>query len=364
MKEIRLIVLLLLTACLSVLNTQAGVNPKVIDDSKTPSMLHVEGRYLVNAEGEKVWLQGVSLASMEWLANGENILQSTNVAIHTWKVNCLRCPVNEDFWFGKGKEQTDGGASYRKLLDDFVKEATSQGVYVVIDLHRFKAPKQIHADFWKEVASIYKNHPGVFFELFNEPHDISWEVWKNGGLVTNEKRATDALAENNKKYEDFESVGMQALIDAVRSTGAQNIVIVGGLDWSYDLSGYFDGYALDDRNGNGIMLSTHVYPWKSDWKNKFMMAIDTYPLFLGELGAEPERMPFIPPERHEMPETWVPDMLGLIQKYELNWTAWCFHPRSTPRLILDWDYTPTPFWGQDVLEVLRDGKQYQLTKLR
>jgi hypothetical protein len=39
----------------------------------------------------------------------------------------------------------------------------------------------------------------------------------------------------------------------------------------------------------------------------------------------------------------VPDALGLVQKYRLNYTAFCMHPKSTPVLIKDWTYEPTPF---------------------
>ena len=61
----------------------------------------------------------------------------------------------------------------------------------------------------------------MLFELYNEPHDVSWRVWKSGG---------DA-------GDGCQAVGMQQLYDAVRATGAENLVIIGGLDWAYDLSG-------------------------------------------------------------------------------------------------------------------------------
>lgn len=83
-----------------------------------PSPLNVESNYLQNAEGEKVWLQGVSIASMEWSASGEHILESINESITNWNVNCIRLPIRENFYFGKGKWQKDGGAGYRQLVDE------------------------------------------------------------------------------------------------------------------------------------------------------------------------------------------------------------------------------------------------------
>jgi hypothetical protein len=88
-----------------------------------------------------------------------------------------------------------------------------------------------------------------------------------------------------------------------------------------------------------------------------------HPLFLGEVGAEIQKLSFIPPERQEDPYTWSPDMLAAIQQHHLNWTAWNFHPKSTPRVILDWNYTPTPFWGDFVKRALA-GEKFDLKKLR
>lgn len=329
-----------------------------------PSMLHVDGNQIKNAENEVVWLQGVSIPSLEWSASGDNILKSTTIAIDDWKANVIRLSIRENFWNGTGPYQKDGGAGYRQLIDDVVNLAGSKGAYIVLDLHRFRAPEAIHADFWKTLASRYKNHPAVLFELFNEPHDVSWKIWRDGGFVSTEKKKdNDTLAENKETLKGFESIGIQALIDAVRETGAKNPVIAGGLDWSYDLSGILNGFALDDKGGNGIIYSTHVYPWKSDWTGKFIEVAEKHPIFIGECGATQEPMSFIPKERHEDPSTWVPDFLGLVQEKRYHWTAWCFHPKSSPCLLSDWDYTPTPYWGKQAKAALA-GEAFEIKKRR
>jgi hypothetical protein len=56
-------------------------------------------------------------------------------------------------------------------------------------------------------------------------------------------------------------------------------------------------------------------------------------------------------------------MLGLIQKYRLNWTGWSFNPGTTPVLISDWQFTPTPFWGAFVKGAL-SGRQFKLERMR
>lgn len=330
---------------------------------KLPKMLRVEGNRLKDADGREVWLQGVAIPSMEWSAGGENILKSIEVAIRDWKANCIRLPIKSTFWNGVGPYQRDGGMQYRQTVDDAVNLCATHGVYIVIDLHEYRAPTQKHADFWTVVAARYANHPAVLFDLLNEPHDLSWDVWRNGGRVTDKAKDAAVLNESQQKLAGFDSIGMQKLVDTVRATGAKNIVIAGGLDWAYDLSGITAGYALSDSSGNGIMYSTHVYPWKSDWKNKFLAAAEKHPIFMGEVGADEQRMSFIPPERHEDPHIWAPDMLAVIQQHRLNWTAWSFHPKATPRALADWDYTPTSFWGAYVKRALA-GEKFEGKKMR
>lgn len=333
--------------------------------SKWPKMLKVEGNKLIDTDGKDVWLQGVNVVNLETLPNDKQIIKSTVVAIDEWKANCIRVPIKESFWFGKSYYQKDGGAGYRHTLDRIVNLAANRGAYVVIDLHRFRAPKQEHADFWKDCAAHFKNNPAVLFDIFNEPHDISWEVWRNGGFVGDKKGIDESAFLNDvekKKNQGFESVGMQALVDAVRSTGARNIIIASGISWGNDLSGVINGYALDDKDGNGIMYAWHTYNWHPGWA-RILPVAKRYPIFLGEVGADVQKMGFIPAENQEDPYTFIPDMLGFIQKYKINWTGWCLHPAADPRMIVDWSYKPTPFWGAFAKRALA-GEKFEMKRMR
>jgi hypothetical protein len=335
---------------------------------KWPSELFVVGNRLQTKEGKEVWLQGIVIPSMEWSATGENALASALVAIEEWKGNILRLEVREDFWFGRNPRQNDGGAAYRSLVDAFVTLAANRGAYTMIDLHRYRAVRPEHLDFWKEVATVYQNHPAVLFDIFNEPHGISWEVWRNGGFV--EEKSTQAdedafLSEEEKKKSDksFQSPGMQAVVHTIRKTGARNIIVAAGVQWSYDLSGITQGYALEDKNGNGIMYSWHVYNWHKDWEKNVMATASKYPILIGECGADPKKMSFVPADDQEAPSTWSPRFIGFVQKNRLNWTAFSFHPACTPILISDWKFTPSPSWGDLVKEALA-GKKFEYTGMK
>jgi hypothetical protein len=56
-------------------------------------------------------------------------------------------------------------------------------------------------------------------------------------------------------------------------------------------------------------------------------------------------------------------MLGFIQKYRINWTGWCFHPKAAPCLIENWDYKPTPYWGEFAKRAL-SGEKFEMQKMR
>lgn len=328
--------------------------------------LKVEGNQVVSLDGGPVWLQGLSLDSMQWSYRGENVQWSMRVAIDEWKANVIRLPVHDTFWFGKGKGQPVGGAdAYRKSVDDLIHFASTRGVWILLDLHQFGAPTEAHVAFWKDAAERYKNNPAVLFELFNEAHGITWELWRDGGSLKDVKHSDVNPTENSLKTDADSTPGMQALVKAVRDTGAKNIILMGGLDWAYDLSGIANGFALDDLGGNGIIYVSHIYPWKKDWQEKVLVVADRHPIIVTEIGCPRrwEDFAFIPPAQRYPLEGWSEDVLGMIQKHKLHWTGFSFHPACGPELILDWDYTPTPNWGVFVKEALQ-GRRYEMKAMR
>ena len=338
-----------------------------------PPELRVQGNRLVTVKGGKeVWLQGMNVPSLEWSVKGERILKSIGIGIDDWKGNVIRLPVKADHWFGRGTKhntQTDGGAAYRDLVDQAIALAASKGAYVVLDLHHYRAPRPTDLVFWTDAATRYKNNPAVLFDLLNEPHGTTWEIWRDGGFLEEKKKAGDEdtfLTPEEKLHNKrgYVSPGMQKMLDTVRATGAKNIVVVGGLDYAYDLTGIVNGFALTDKSGNGIMYASHVYPWKRSWQKKFLDAAAKHPILLGEVGGDINKMKFIPANQQENVDTWVPAMLGLIQQHRLNWTGWCFHPSASPRMLADLNYTPTPFWGQPAKDALAGKKFPAPAKLR
>jgi Tol biopolymer transport system component len=321
-----------------------------------PLPLKVHKTHLVNSRNERVRLRGVNTASLEWSSDGEgHTLDTVKVAIKDWRVNVIRLPLSQDRWFGKAPEQKDEGKAYRALVKQVVDTCAGRNCYIMLDLHWSDAgvwgknigqrvmPDRNSLVFWKDLALAYKNHPAVLFDLYNEPHDVSWDVWLKGGKVTErDRRARRELT--------FEAVGMQALLDAVRATGAKNVVVAGGLDWAYDMSGFLAGKQLSDPRGNGVLYANHTYPFKGDtvqqWVKKLEAAAKKIPVIVGEFGPE-VRGPV-----SKRGEQWVRQVLRALHEHDWDWVAWDMHPKAGPCLISDWKYTPTPGFGALVKDAL------------
>jgi hypothetical protein len=318
--------------------------------------LHVAGNVLQDPAGNTVVLRGVNIASMEWTDAGDHVQMSFNVAINNWHANFIRLPLNEDFWFGYVHSSTPNPAratAYHQLVDTLVAYASARNAYVWLDLHwsdlnqwganngQHKLPDDHSTTFWQDVATRYQNNPAALFGLYNEPHDITWAQWRNGGTIT----------EGSTNYH---SPGMQGLLNTVRSTGANNVVLAGGNGWSSDLSGVTSGYALSDSAGN-VGYDIHLYPAaaRDDTArdNRVSAVAAGHVVVVGEWGTDPQGDPSIGYPYPNAP-VWVRGSLAWLDRHQYSFTAWDFHPSASPVLIADWNYTPTVPFGQFVHDYL------------
>ncbi len=316
----------------------------------SPPPLKVSGTQILDDRNHPVRLRGVNAASMEFTSDGEgHILQTVGVAIQDWHVNIIRLPLSQDRWFGWGREQSDGGRAYRALVDQIVKECAARNCYIILDLHwsdcnewgrnigQHSMPDTNSLVFWKSCAAVYANQPAVLFDLYNEPHDVSWDVWLNGGEIKDTPNRPDLVAVN------YSCVGMQAVLDAIRATGAKNVVICGGLDWAYDFSGILAGRQLADPVGRGVIYASHCYDNKHQsvytWIANMELASARLPVIVTEFGGNSGPSKMVPADN------WLLHVLQAIQDHQWSYTAWDLHPHAGPRLLADWNYTPSPRFG-------------------
>ncbi|HEX4344282.1 MAG TPA: cellulase family glycosylhydrolase, partial [Solirubrobacteraceae bacterium] len=263
--------------------------------------LTVQGNQIVR-DGQPFHFHGVNRDSLEWgrasyggCGGDGHFTDHDFDLIRSWGVTAVRIAVSQAGWLGRRCPAAD----YARWVDDAIAKANARGMYAIVDLHwtdvQGRAPCDVgclsgqqpmpDADslvFWRSVASRYANRPGVIFGLFNEPHDVSWGCWRNGGCSV----LPSALTLSLSSLLPYKAVGMQQLYDAVRAQGASNLVLVGGLDWAYDVSGATNGFAL---TGSNIAYDTHVYTMfhstTADWDAHFGAVAARYPVVSTEFGS-------------------------------------------------------------------------------
>lgn len=253
--------------------------------------------------------QGWGMSSLDALA-GPDVYADEAAAIADWGANTVRLPLNQDCWLGtrgapvsdQFEERTPLG--YRSAVRHFVTALNRHGMAVVLDLHSRKRmgqpefgnlamPDSESLAFWRSVASQYRDNPSVMFDAFNEPYsrynavdelvfDLTWECWRDGGCaapVEDDQTATPARI-------TYPVQGMAAVVREIRDAGADQPVLLGGLDYANDLSHWLD-FAPDDDQ---LVASFHSYDFKDCasercWDSVLAPLADRVPVLTGELGA-------------------------------------------------------------------------------
>jgi hypothetical protein len=294
-----------------------------------PGGYYVNGNSVCTADGQLHLFHGVARPSMEWSASGEYVSAADFMAMASWKANIVRIALNQDYWLSQSPIHNAG---YQALVDNAVQWAEAAGMDVILDLHWSDRGtlgscttmcQQLMADansitFWSEVATRYKGDGRVLFELYNEPHDVTWPIWKSGGMTS----------------QGWMAAGMQQLYDAIRAAGADNLVIAGGLSFAYDLT----GVPASRINGYNIMYATHPYnnsaskspgAWDMNWG--FLTATD--PVVVTEFGDS----------NASCPSMYSSEVIAYADTHAASWTAWAWYPGGCkfPAIISDWNATPT-----------------------
>ncbi len=290
-----------------------------------PLSIAISGNHFVNGSGQTIRLLGVNHASFEYACeegfgyDDGHMDDADAAAIASWNANAVRVPLNEDCWLGiNGQPNTGQGepltqAGYQQVVENYVADLHAHGLYAILDLH-WSAPAAMVANsqepmpdahsqaFWASVAQTFKTDPAVVFDLFNEPFDptdprsgddpapqdkVTWECWEEGGCDT------AAYTENGggtvRTGSTYQVVGMQTLLDTIRSAGATQPVMVGGLDYANDLSQWVDHAPDDPRNQEAA--SFHNYMGKSCddeacWNSEVAPVAANVPVVTGEFDED------------------------------------------------------------------------------
>src|SRR5206468_2156999 len=232
------------------------------------SPLVVRGNALVNSSGAAVQLLGVNRSGTEYaciqgwgIFDGPNDAASVR-AIAAWRTNAVRVPLNEDCWLAiNGAPAAYSGTNYRQAIQSYVSLLNQNGLYAILELH-WSAPgtqkatgqqpmldRDHSVTFWSQVAATFKGNNAVLLEPYNEPYPdnnsdttAAWQCWRDGGTCPGQ---------------NYQAAGMQEIVSAIRATGATNVILLDGVQYSNALSQWLT-YAPSDPLNN-LAASWHVY---------------------------------------------------------------------------------------------------------
>lgn len=278
----------------------------------------------MNGNGQSVRLLGVNRSGTDYAClHGAGIFDGPADAASVqatlrWKINTVRIPLNEDCWLGiNGIAPADAGAAYQRAIAAYVTLLTQSGLAAILDLHwsapgttmatfQWPLPDHDHAiTFWTQVAAIFKRNDSVMFDLFNEPYvpdsPTGWQCWRDGGNCTGV---------------NYEAAGMQELVDAVRASGARNLILLAGVAFAEHLSQWLT-YVPTDPAGN-LAASWHnetlhgrnVCAGVTCWASQVLPVAHQVPVVTTEIGES------------DCANTVVDPLMSWVDAYNLGYLAW------------------------------------------
>jgi hypothetical protein len=285
----------------------------VVAPSAPALSIGVSGNHLAKAggHGKKIRLIGVNRSGSEYACsspdgnggNGFGFFQGPTSnrsirALKKWKVNAVALPLNEACWlggYGPLKPQFTGDA-YQSAIAGYVRRLNAHGIYVILRLSGSgpgdnvygaapgKSEIQLadadHAlDFWTSVASRFAGNPGVIFHAYDEPHGISWDCNLNGC-------ATDANgSEHEPKFGPYQAVGHQAIVDAIRATGATQPIIISGIDFAGDVRQWRDFMPNDPSHALIVGFNSFDYSGNLARQKPSLRSLSqNFPILVGGFG--------------------------------------------------------------------------------
>ncbi len=220
----------------------------------SPSALSVRGGKLVDSAGESVVLHGVSMgwhSSWPRFYNPEAVREVADV----WGADVVRAAIGVH---PREKGYMADPAGSWKCLEAVVEGAVERGIYVIVDWHSHAIETEAAVEFFRKVAARWGDKPNVIYEIFNEPVNDSWEQVKEYSV---------------------------RVIEAIRQTDPDNIILVGSPHWCQDIH----LVAADPIAGyDNLMYTMHFYAatHKDELRTRTEDAIKSgLPVFVSECAA-------------------------------------------------------------------------------
>jgi endoglucanase len=321
--------------------------------------LRVSGNALVTSYGARHTLYGVNRSGGEFacIKNRTGIWsgpmdQASVTAMRSWKIRAVRVPLNEECWLGTTSNPVPeySGVAYQNEVKRYVALLIRNGITPIVDLHwthgaysgkssrcpdvaavcQKPMPNARYTPaFWSSVAQTFRGNDAIVFDLFNEPYPeratgdttTGWKCWRDGGTCPGI---------------GYQVAGFQSLVNVVRATGATNVLMLGGIAYSNDLSQWLAYRPTDPLNN--LIAMAHVYNFNacvstSCWDSQLAPVAARVPLVLGEIGE------------NSCAHGFIDGLMNWADAHRVGYLGWTWNTWdcSGPALISDHDGTPTAF---------------------
>jgi len=253
----------------------------------------VVGNHIVDAHGHPLYFTGVSDSGLEYTCNPsyQVQLQPNQFALmRSWGINTVRLPLSAPYWLNTN----NSCPGYRAAVDRIIGAAETAGLYVIASLAWISpfnggysggagypmVDRREGVAFWTSFASTYSRNDRMLFELYSEPHDVSWSIWRNGGtIVTTDQR-------DRRVPGTYTAIGMQELATLVHQYAPDRVALASGNEWGGDLTQAISSSAL---TGSNIAYSVHLYPGPNSaspttWPSRFGNLAKAVPVIATEFG--------------------------------------------------------------------------------
>ncbi|WNF30350.1 glycoside hydrolase family 5 protein [Streptomyces sp. C11-1] len=271
----------------------APVSPTAATPLAANGQLAVCGVRLCNSSGRAIALNGMSTHGTQWYAQCVTG-GSLDALARDWRADVLRVST----YVQEGGYETDP-AGFTARAQKFVDAAHARGMYAVIDWHML-SPGDPNANlgkaktFFRAMAKKYRNHPGVLYEIANEPSGVSWSAIKSYA---------------------------EQIIPVIRAEDPDAVVLVGTRAWSsFGVSeGSNESEVVNNPvNASNIMYTFHFYAasHREAYLSTLDRASDKLPVFVTEFGTQnysgEGANDFAMSQRY----------LDLMKRKKISWTNW------------------------------------------
>jgi len=248
----------------------------------------VDGIKILNPDGNEFLIKGVNINGPGWCFPRDT-LQDVELIIDVWKFNTVRLCAAIGWEWAK---------NFNKDLDPIIDAFTKRNIVVILEVHDYTGiypPEKEYRDehtyskhnkyipsmsefkeWWIDKANRFKDNPYVWFNIMNEP----------GADI--DKKSADLWLESHTE-----------LIETIKSTGAENPIVIDEHAWGQG-NGYLGGSSSYDsaiirmggelnKKYKNLIFSLHVYDTWKDGESRFNQYFsDAHKLglcvILGEFG--------------------------------------------------------------------------------